>query len=98
MLSQYGIAYADHDVDRRPVGSVEAMQIAKPFPTLYVKMGGEILRWDQREAAIPEADLKRAFVHEDGQLRIPVLIVGDVIVRGFDELTYARLLAGRRTP
>ncbi len=74
------------------------MQIARRFHTLYVKMGGEILRWEQREAAIPEDDLKRAFVHEDGKLRIPVLIVGDVIVRGFDELTYAKLLADRRTP
>ncbi len=91
-----GIAYIDHDVERHPIGDVEAMRIARGFPTVYVKIGGEIVRWDQREAAIPEADFRRAFVHEDGQLRIPVLIIGDVIVRGFDELTYATLLAGRR--
>ncbi len=98
MLSQYGIAYTDHDVNRHPIGGAEAMQIARRFPTLYVRMGGTVLRWDQRESPIPEADLKRAFIHEDGQLRIPVLIVGDVICRGFDEVTYARLLADRRSP
>ena len=68
------------------------MDIARRFPMLYVKIGGEIIRWDQREGEIPEADLRRAFVHEDGQLKIPVLIVGGVIVRGFDEATYATLL------
>jgi hypothetical protein len=49
-------------------------------------------RWDRGQAGIPEADLRRGFVHEDGQLKIPVLLIDDVIVRGFDELTYAMLL------
>ncbi len=73
------------------------MEIARRFPMLYVKIGGKIIRWDQSEGEIPEADLRRAFVHEDGQLRIPVLIVGGVIVRGFDEPTYAMLLSSRGT-
>ena len=92
------MAYTDHDVDRAPIGGAEAMQIAKRFPTLYVKMSGQVIRWDQRESPIAEADLRRAFVHEDGQLRIPVLVVGDVIVRGFDEMTYARLLFNQTSP
>ena len=68
------------------------MEIARRFPMLYVKIGGKIIRWDQREGEIPEADLRHAFVHEDGQLRIPVLTVGGVIVRGFDEPTYTTVL------
>jgi hypothetical protein len=59
---------------------------------LYVKIGGEIVKWDRDPAEIPEIDLRRAFVHGDGQLKIPVLLIDDVIVRGFDELTYAMLL------
>ena len=59
---------------------------------MYVKIGGEIVKWDRDSAEIPETDLRRAFVHEDGQLRIPVLLIDDVIVRGFDERTYAMLL------
>jgi len=74
------------------------MEIARRLRTLYVKIGGEIVRWEQSQAQIPQADLRRAFVHEDGQLRIPVLIVGDVIVRGFDEATYAMVLANRAKP
>jgi hypothetical protein len=50
------------------------------------------VKWDRDPAEIPETDLRRAFVHEDGQLKIPVLLIDDVIVRGFDELTYAMLL------
>lgn len=71
------------------------MEIAGRFRRLYVRIGGETLRWDRDRAEIPEADLNRAFVHEDGQLRIPVLTIGDVIVRGFDEPTYATLLGNR---
>ena len=49
-------------------------------------------RWDRGQAEISETDLRRGFVHEDGQLKIPVLLIDDVIVRGFDERTYALLL------
>ena len=73
------------------------MQIVRRFHTMYVKISGTIVRWDQGGSAIPEADLRHAFVHEDGQLRIPVLAVGDVIVRGFDEPTYATLLTSHGT-
>ena len=50
------------------------------------------MKWVRDHAEISETDLRRAFVHEDGQLKIPVLLVGDVIVRGFDEPTYTMLL------
>ncbi len=59
---------------------------------LYVKIEGEMLRWKRGQAEISEAVLQRAFVHEDGQLKIPVLVIGSVIVRGFDEPTYAMLM------
>jgi hypothetical protein len=86
------VNYIDHNVDRHPIGGAEAMQIVRRFHTLYAKIGGKIVRWDQGGSAIPEADLRHAFVHEDGQLRIPVLAVGGVIVRGFDEPTYRTVL------
>jgi hypothetical protein len=52
------------------------------------------VKWDRDPAGIPETDLRRAFVHEDGQLKIPVLLIDDddVVVRGCDEPTYAMLL------
>ncbi|MBI2902207.1 MAG: hypothetical protein HYY12_01280 [Candidatus Methylomirabilis oxyfera] len=55
-----------------------------------------MVKWDRDQAEIPETDLRRGFVHEDGQLKIPVLIVGDVIIRGFDEVTYASVLTDPR--
>jgi hypothetical protein len=79
-------------VARQPIGAAEAMALASRFGVLYVKIGNEMFRWDRGQAEISEADLKQAFVHEDGQLRIPVLIVGDVIIRGFHEPSYAVLL------
>jgi arsenate reductase-like glutaredoxin family protein len=37
-------------------------------------------------------DLARYLVHEDGFLRVPVLVVGDTIVRGYSEALYREAL------
>jgi len=57
-----------------------------------------MMKWDRDHAEIAETDLRRAFVHEDGQLKIPVLLLDDVIIRGFDEPTYAMLLSHGSPP
>jgi hypothetical protein len=35
-----------------------------------------------------DADLTKYLVHEDGFLRVPVLVRGDLIVRGYTEALY----------
>ena len=53
--------------------------------TLLVKSGDGILRLDE---ALTDADIVRYLVHEDGFLRVPVLVLGDVLVRGYTEELY----------
>jgi hypothetical protein len=36
----------------------------------------------------------RHLVHEDGFMRVPVLILGDLLVRGYTEALYAEALGG----
>jgi len=36
----------------------------------------------------------RYLVHEDGFLRVPVLLVGDLLVRGYTEELYLEALGG----
>ena len=53
--------------------------------TLLVKSGDGILRLDE---PLTDADIVRYLVHEDGFLRVPVLVLGDVLVRGYTEELY----------
>jgi hypothetical protein len=42
---------------------------------------------------ITDVDLERYLVHEDGFLRVPLLIMGDLFVRGYTEDLYREALA-----
>lgn len=61
------------------------LALARGMRTLLVKSGDGILRLD---APLTEADIVRHLVHEDGFLRVPVLVLGDVFVRGYTEELY----------
>ncbi len=58
-----------------------------------MKVGSELRELD---AAAPREDLMRFLIHEDGFLRIPVLVVGDTLVRGWHEDAYRAALGVRR--
>jgi len=57
-----------------------------------VKVGTELTELD---AAAPREDLMRFLIHEDGFLRIPVLVVGETLVRGWHEDAYRTALGVR---
>lgn len=49
-----------------------------------------MVRLDVDGAALGEA--ARHLVHEDGFMRVPVLLLGDLLVRGYTEALYAEAL------
>ncbi len=57
-----------------------------------MKVGSELRELD---AAAPREDLMRFLIHEDGFLRIPVLVVGETLVRGWHEDAYRSALGIR---
>jgi hypothetical protein len=58
-----------------------------------VKVGEEVFVWDRDQEEVPEEALRRHFVHLDGFIHIPVLIVGaKAAVRGFLPEIYSELL------
>ncbi|MEK7385576.1 MAG: hypothetical protein AABZ83_03970 [candidate division NC10 bacterium] len=61
------------------------LALARGVRTLLAKSGDGILRLD---APLTDADIVRHLVHEDGFLRVPVLVLGDVFVRGYTEELY----------
>ena len=72
-------------VDETPVDRAATLALARGARTLLVKSGDGILRLD---APLTDADIVRHLVHEDGFLRVPVLVLGDVFVRGYTEELY----------
>ena len=58
---------------------------------MLVKSGDTIARL---EAPFSDADVSRYLVHDDGFLRVPVLVLGDVLVRGYTDALYREALGG----
>jgi len=54
-----------------------------------VKTGDTITRLD---GPLSDADIAKYLVHQDGFLRVPVLIAGDLFVRGWTEALYREAL------
>ena len=72
-----------------------ALALARQAGRLLVKAGAGVRRIDGG-AALAEADAVRYLVHEDGLLRVPVLVLGDLLVRGYTEDLYREALDGPR--
>ena len=57
-----------------------------------MKVGDQVKELDARA---PREDLMRFLIHEDGFLRIPVLVVAETLVRGWHEEAYRTALGLR---
>ena len=65
----------------------------RPVRRFFIKGKGEHLLLERGgPGADPEA-LRRHFIHEDGLIRVPVLLAGDLAVRGFQPDLYRQALA-----
>jgi hypothetical protein len=76
-------------VDASPVDRAATLALANGARTLLVKSGDGVLRVD---GPLSDDVIARHLVHEDGFLRVPVLVLGDVLVRGYTEALYREAL------
>jgi len=74
------------------VGAAATFALLRERRTFHVRWEGRILTWDQEQSPAPEGRLRLYFIHEDGGIRVPVLVEKEAIIRGFDEETYRRVL------
>jgi arsenate reductase-like glutaredoxin family protein len=66
-----------------------ALALARGARRLVAKIGADVVRLD---GPLAEADVLRCLVHDDGFMRIPVLVAGDLLVRGYTEELYREAL------
>jgi arsenate reductase-like glutaredoxin family protein len=74
------------------VGRREALELARGARRLLVKVGPDTLRFGP-ERPMSAEEAARYLVHEDGLLRVPVLVRGDLLVRGYTDTLYREALA-----
>lgn len=76
-------------MDEHPIDRQATLALARGAGHLHVKLGDTLTRID---GPFTDEDLAKYLVHEDGFLRVPVLVMGDVIVRGYSEALYREAL------
>ena len=80
-------------MDRHPLDARATLGLVRPCRIFFVKVGEEIFVWDRDQEEVPDEALRRHFVHADGLIRIPVLILGTMTaVRGFLPDVYTEVL------
>ena len=70
-------------------GTLDLARAARRF---LVKTGSGIVRLDRAVAPVSDAETLRLLLHEDELLRVPVLVRGDLLVRGFTDDLYREAL------
>ncbi|MBI4608036.1 MAG: hypothetical protein HY726_03400 [Candidatus Rokubacteria bacterium] len=68
------------------------LALARGARRLVVKAGQQTLRFDTQQNSITDNQILEYLVHDDGFLRVPVLVLGDLLVRGYTEEIYREVL------
>ncbi len=66
--------------------------LARRARRFLIKVGQDTLRFDSATNPITEGQIQSYLIHDDGFLRVPVLHVGDLLVRGYTEELYREAL------
>jgi arsenate reductase-like glutaredoxin family protein len=85
-------------VEGAPVGREETLGLARAAREIWVKAGSDVRHFGADDPALREAELIPYLVHEDGWMRVPVLVAGPLLVRGYTEALYRRALLGKGEP
>ena len=72
-------------MDQRPIDRAATLALARRARRLLVKSGTSVASVD---GPFTDDELARHLVHADGFLRVPVLVIGETIVRGYTEALY----------
>ncbi len=87
------MAFDSRPVETEAVDRAGTIVLGRAASRWLVKAGAETVRVDTRGAASIEDAAVRYLLHEDGFLRVPVLLMGDLLVRGFTDDLYREAFA-----
>jgi len=74
------------------VDEAGALDLARAARRLLIKAGSDIVRFDRLHDPLTENQARAYLVHDDGLMRVPVLVCDDLLVRGYTEELYREAL------
>ncbi len=69
-----------------------ALALARGARRFFIKAGQEVLHFDASANPLTEALAATYLVHDDGLMRVPVLVWDDLLIRGYTEELYREAL------
>jgi glutaredoxin len=91
-LTRSGIPFERVSIDQTPVPAAIAFELAERAHRLIIKRGDATLRFEAGPSRISREQVDEYLVHPDGRLRVPVLVIGDLLVRGYAADIYREAL------
>ena len=72
-----------------------ALALARGARRVFIKAGPETLRFDAGSNPLTETQAQAYLVHDDGLMRVPVLVWHDLLIRGYTEELYQEALGAQ---
>ena len=97
-LAQARVDFESRSLETHPVDKNVALELARRARRVLIKRGAGFVRHDADREPVSEAQALEWLLHEDGLLRVPVLVWGDMLVRGYTDELYEQALVDRPAP
>jgi arsenate reductase-like glutaredoxin family protein len=97
-LAEARVDFESRSLESHPVDKKAALELARGARRFLIKTGPGFLRYDADREPVSEAQAIEWLLHEDGLLRVPVLVWGDMLVRGYTDELYEQALSNGPAP
>ena len=94
-LARAQVDFESRSLESHPVDRGAALELARSARRFFIKAGAGFLMHDADREPVSEAQALEWLLHDDGLLRVPVLVWGDMLVRGYTDKLYEQALAER---
>lgn len=81
------------DAKKNPIGRKEALALAAEVDEIYASKGKKVVHLDLKGSKPTEEEITDLILGPTGNLRAPTMRRGRTLLVGFDQPTYARVLA-----
>jgi len=95
-LTKARVDFESRPLESQPVDREAALALAGKARRFFIKAGKGFVMHDADREPVSEARALEWLLHDDGLLRVPALVWGDMLVRGYTDDLYKHALAGRR--
>jgi len=94
-LTRARVDFESRSLESQPVDRAAALALARAARRFFIKAGKGFVQHDADREPVSEARALEWLLHDDGLLRVPVLVWGDVLVRGYTDDLYKQVLSER---